>query len=206
MTNIIDEFHKQYYHSLVWGQTYWLGQPVLKCPLDLFIYQEILYEIQPDIILECGTNQGGSALYLASICDLIHKGKIITIDIMKYEQTLNHPRITYLIGNSASDDMLNQVKELISPADVVLVILDSDHSKQHVLNEMNLFHSLVTVGSYMIVEDTNINGHPVLPDFGPGPMEAVHEFLSQRDDFIIDASKQKHHLTFNPNGYLKKIK
>ncbi|WP_314591437.1 CmcI family methyltransferase [Paenibacillus terrigena] len=206
MTNTIDEFHKQYYYSLAWGQTYWLGQPVLKCPLDLFIYQEILYEIQPDIILECGTNQGGSALYLASICDLMNKGKIITIDIMKYEQTPSHPRITYFIGNSASEDMLNQVKELISPTDVVLVILDSDHSKQHVLNEMNLYHPLVSIGSYLIVEDTNINGHPVLPDFGPGPMEAVQDFLLQSEDFIIDSSRQKHLLTMHPNGYLKKIK
>jgi cephalosporin hydroxylase len=95
---------------------------------------------------------------------------------------------------------------MISPSDTVLVILDSDHSKQHVLNELRLYHSFVTEGSYLIVEDSNINGHPVLPQFGPGPMEALDEFLQENDDFVIDESKHKFLITFNPRGYLKKVK
>ena len=82
----------------------------------------------------------------------------------------------------------------------------TDHSKKHVLNELKLYNNFVTKGSYLIVEDTNINGHPAYPDFGPGPMEAVEEFLKENEDYMIDKSKEKYYMTFNPGGYLLKIK
>jgi cephalosporin hydroxylase len=85
-----------------------------------------------------------------------------------------------------------------------MVILDSDHSKEHVLDELTCLKDMVTPGSYMIVEDTNINGHPVFPDFGPGPMEAVQEFLAKNDEFIVDTSMERLMLTANPRGYLRK--
>jgi len=85
-----------------------------------------------------------------------------------------------------------------------LVILDSDHSKAHVLQEMELYAPMISVGSYLIVEDTNLHGHPVLPEFGPGPMEAVAEFLPKNPDFIVDRSREKFFMTFNPGGYLKR--
>jgi len=84
------------------------------------------------------------------------------------------------------------------------VILDSDHSRDHVLDELRLYAPLVTSGSYVIVEDTNINGHPVLPQFGPGPMEALDEFLRESDEFSIDDQREKFFLTFNPRGFLLK--
>ena len=86
-----------------------------------------------------------------------------------------------------------------------MVILDSDHGKDHVLNELRTYSPFVTKGSYLIVEDTNINGHPVLHDFGPGPMEAVEDFLKENQNFTVDKSKEKFYLTFNPKGYLRKI-
>ncbi|MFK4426337.1 cephalosporin hydroxylase [Bacillus sp. RC51] len=92
------------------------------------------------------------------------------------------------------------------PDDVILVILDSDHSKEHVLKELQLYKSIVTTGSYMIVEDTCINGNPILPDWGPGPMEAVEEFLTKNNNFIVDETRHKFFISFNPNGFLKKIK
>lgn len=206
MNNLINEFHKHYYNSMVWANTKWLGTEVLKLPFDLFIYQEIIHEINPDVIVETGTFGGGSALFLASMLDLINKGKVITIDIRQQPNSPSHPRITYMEASSTADETVRKVKSMINPGDTVMVILDSDHSKQHVLNELKLYGNFVTVGSYLIVEDTNVNGHPVFSDHGPGPMEAVDEFLQGNDQYIIDESKHKFLLTFHPRGFLQKIK
>jgi cephalosporin hydroxylase len=93
----------------------------------------------------------------------------------------------------------------VAGADTVLVLLDSDHAKDHVLREIGVYGTLVTPGSYLVVEDTNVNGHPVEPEFGPGPMEAVEEFLRERRDFVVDETREKFYLTFNPRGYLRKV-
>lgn len=201
----IRAFHKLYYarKAQTWGDTTWLGIPVLKCPLDLWIYQEIIYETQPDVIVECGTWYGGSALYLASICDLISKGRVITIDIDDTKPRPVHNRIAYLTGSSVGHEVFDRVVQLIHSGERVMVILDSDHHKDHVLNELRLYSRLVASGSYLIVEDTNLNGHPVVPDFGPGPQEAVNDFLSENANFVADESKEKLLITASPGGYLK---
>lgn len=207
---IVDQFHRLYYDSYMfnrsWDNTNWLGARVMKTPLDLWIYQEIIHEQKPDVIIECGTDTGGSALYLANICDLINKGKIITIDIEDRKGKPRHPRITYLTGSSTSDEIVAKVKGMVGREGKVLVILDSDHSKGHVLNELRIYSKIVTKGSYLIVEDSNLNGHPVSPDFGPGPMEAIQEFFKENRNFVIDKKREKFYLTFNPNGYLKRVK
>jgi cephalosporin hydroxylase len=206
MNLIIDEFHKLYYNSLVWQNTKWLGVPIVKMPLDLMLYQEIIFEVKPDVIIESGTFNGGSALFFASMLDLINKGKIMTIDVSPQPNLPIHPRISYINGSSVADDILQKVEGFIKSGDVVLVCLDSDHTKQHVLNELKAYSKFVTKGSYLICEDTNINGHPVLPDHGAGPMEAVQQFLQTNNDFTIDESKHKFFVSFNLNGYLLKIK
>jgi len=202
----VDKFHDLYYNSekQTWMNTYWFGIPVQKIPLDLWIYQEIIFEVKPDIIIETGTLNGGSALFMASMCDLMGKGIIVTIDINQMPRPF-HNRIYYLFGSSTSDGIFTLVKDSIQPNDKVLVILDSDHSKDHVLKEISLYNQLVSIGSYLIVEDTNINGHPVYPDFGPGPMEAVEEFLKTDTSFIADHTKEKFFITQNSNGYLKRV-
>lgn len=182
-----------------------MGIPVLKCPLDLWIYQEIIFKTRPDIIIECGTAKGGSALYLASVCDLVNNGRVITVDIEDNKDKPKHKRITYLLGSSISKQIIEKIKKLVGNKKI-MVILDSDHSKQHVLSELKIYSKFVTKESYLIVEDTNINNHPVLSNFGPGPMEALKEFLKENKNFIIDKEKEKFYLTFNPKGYLKKIK
>jgi cephalosporin hydroxylase len=206
--SIVDQFHKLYYDSHIfgktWGNTFWLGIPTLKCPLDLWIYQEIIFEVKPDIIIECGTAHGGSTLFLASMCDLVNNGMVITIDIEDKKNRPYHKRIKYLLGSSISEEIVEKLRNLMKDSDKVIVILDSDHHKEHVLNELKIYSKFVTKGSYLIVEDTNINGHPVAPDFGPGPMEAVDEFLKENKDFVVDKTKEKLYLTFNPNGYLKR--
>lgn len=203
--DFVKSFHHHYFDSEVWLDTYWFGHRVLKCPLDLFNYQEILFQVKPDVIVECGTNQGGSALFLANMCDLLGKGKVITVDIQEMERP-EHGRISYLLGDTTSTEIVNKIKESILPSDVVLVILDSDHTEPHVLQEMRLYYGLVSVGSYLIVEDTIIGGNPIAPHLAPGPMGAVQQFLTENDQFIVDESRHKFHLTFNPNGYLLKVK
>lgn len=206
--NIIRAFHELYYarKEQTWRNTYWLGVPVQKCPLDLWIYQEIIYETRPELIIECGTANGGSALYLASICDLLGYGGVVTIDITPHVGRPQHPRITYLTGSSISPRMIEYVKKLAAGAKTVMVILDSNHHKDHVLHELKTYSPLVTPGCYLIVEDTNLNGHPVVPDFGPGPWEAVEEFLHQNHDFEVDKSREKFMVTASENGYLKRVR
>jgi cephalosporin hydroxylase len=206
---ILDMFNVLFYDAQTlgktWNNTTWLGIPLFKYPSDLWVYQEILFDIKPDVIIECGTAQGGSALFFAHLCDLLKRGKVITIDITDRERPY-HERITYLQGSSTSASTVEEVKKQIKPSDITIVVLDSNHHKDHVLNELKIYKSFVTKGSYMIVEDTILNGNPVLPEYGPGPMEAVEEFLKEEWDFIVDKSKEKFYLTANNKGYLLRIK
>jgi cephalosporin hydroxylase len=206
----VDAFHRLYYDGAgtggTWQNTAWLGVPAEKCPLDLWIYQEILHEVRPDVIVETGTRWGGSALFLASMCDLLGQGRVITIDIDVPGVRPNHERITYLVGSSTSQTIMDQVRGQVGGVERVMVVLDSDHSMDHVLAELRAYADVVTVGSYLVVEDTNVNGNPILPDFGAGPMEAVRRFLEENQAFEPDRSREKFLLTFNPNGFLRKIK
>lgn len=198
-------FHRMYYGlgSRTWRRTTWLGTPIRKCPLDLWIYQELLTRVRPDLILETGTYDGGGAHYLASICDLLGSGRVITVDISPKPDRPQHPRITYLEGSSTSPEIVSRIAKEASGT--IMVILDSDHSRDHVLDELKAYSSLVTPGSYLIVEDTNINGHPARPRWGPGPMEAVEEFLLSHSEFSVDRDCEKFFLTFNPCGYLRRV-
>jgi cephalosporin hydroxylase len=203
---IVDQFHRLYYDDPgTWRDTHWLGVNTFKCPLDLWIYQEILHELRPELIIECGTASGGSAAYLASMCDLVGCGRIVSIDIESKPDRPVHPRITYLHGSSVDPDVVAQVRAMVPADGHVLVILDSDHSATHVARELSTYCDMVTVGSFLVVEDSDINGHPVLPDFGPGPMEALDAFLKSNDHYVVDERKQKYHLTFNPRGFLRRI-
>jgi cephalosporin hydroxylase len=208
--DIVDQFHALYYNSHIWGAGYrntsWLSVPVLKCPLDLWIYQEIISEVKPDVIVECETAYGGSALFLASICDLVGRGRFLTIDIERKSQLPHHGRIQYFTGSSVSPDLVEQIRASIGQSERTMVILDSDHKKSHVLQELRIYSGLVTLGRYLVVEDTDVNGHPVLPLHGPGPMEAVEEFMGENHNFVVDKSREKFFLTFNPKGYLRKVR
>lgn len=183
----------------------WFGYALVKCPLDLWIYQELLVQTRPDVVVETGTWCGGSALYMAMIQDLIGHGRIITIDNEAKPGRPEHPRITYVTGSSTEPSIVARVREAVDDRRT-MVVLDSDHRAEHVYREIIAYHPLVQVGDYLIVEDTNVNGHPVRPDFGPGPMEAVDRFLRENDDFAPDPQCERFLLTMNPNGYLKRSK
>jgi cephalosporin hydroxylase len=202
----VDQFHRLYcaFPKRSFVNTHWMGVQTIKCPLDLWIYQEIIAEQRPDLIIETGTYAGGSALYLAHVCDLVGNGRVLTIDIETDETWPQHPRIHYIHGDSTSPATLRQVKDAAAGQETVLVMLDSDHDKNHVLRELELYSPLVTRGSYLLVEDTHFNGHPIRPEHGPGPMEAVAEFLQGNSHFVVDRSKEKYFLTFNRNGFLQR--
>jgi len=198
-------FHLLSYYGGALQQTYWLGVPILKSPLDCWTYQEIIHEQRPDLIIETGTDRGGSALFLASMCDLVGNGRVISVDV-RSAATVTHPRLTLLVGDSTSTTLLEQIRAARRDARSCMVILDSDHHAPHVARELRAYREFVSAGSYMVVEDTNVNGHPVMPEHGPGPFEAVHEFVAEDHDFEIDRSREKFLMTFFPDGYLKRVR
>ena len=129
----------------------------------------------------------------------------MTIDIRERAGEVEHPRLTKIVGSSVDPEVFERVAVMAADAPAVLVILDADHARDHVAAEMGLWAPLVTLGSYLVVEDTNVNGHPVYPGFGPGPAEAVAAFLAQCDAFVPDSTREKFLLTWNPGGFLKRI-
>jgi cephalosporin hydroxylase len=203
---IVDQVQRLYYHSdpAIWEATRYRGITTWKCPLDLWVYQEIITEVQPGVVVETGTGFGGSALFLADLCETLGHGQVFTIDIADRAVQVEHSRLTKLIGSSADPAIRDLVLGQIPANEPVMVILDSDHTADHVLAELRLWGDVVTPGSYLIVEDTNINGHPVLPSFGPGPAEAVTSFLPERPDFTVDDSREKFLITWNPGGFLRR--
>ena len=210
---IIREFSELNYrrwrdnHYTMWIS--WLGYQITKTPGDLIMYQEIITRTRPDVVIECGTGYGGGTLFLATICDLVGHGKVITVDPHNHEQDWprpKHPLITYVDGSSADPGVFARVRELAGRPASALVILDSDHSRDHVLAELRLYRELVPVGCYMVVEDSFVNGHPVMPEHGPGPWEAVDAFLAETDDFTPDRGCERFMLTVAPRGFLLRVK
>jgi cephalosporin hydroxylase len=199
---VSEAFFRLYVQSRVWMNTKWLGTNVAKPPFDLWIYQEILFRTRPDVVIETGTWFGGSALFVASVCDHLSSGRVITIDVEERDGRPEHDRITYLTGSSVSSEVVAEVRAQIAPEERVMVILDSDHSKEHVLAELRTYAPLVSEGCYLIVEDTGIR--TVNPEFGPGPAEAVEEFLKEDPSFIVDRGCEKFFITAQPGGYLRR--
>lgn len=214
---IVEDFHKLYYDprqalkiGRPWRNVTWLGQSIYKMPSDMINYQELIYQVQPDWIIETGTEQGGSAFFFASILDFIGKGKVITVGINKFRAP-NHrifnERVIALTGDSVSDEIHNQIRDLIGDSKSNVVFLDSNHEGGHVLKELHQYSNYVNIGSYIVVEDSNINGHPVEGRFGRGPYEAIHEFMKNNNNFEIDKTwENKHLFTFSVDGYLKRVK
>lgn len=200
---LIDAFHELHYRKVIENFPKFLGVTVEKTPFDLWVYQELIFESKPSFIVETGTRHGGSALFFSSICDMVSHGSVVTIDTEDMND-VTHSRLTKLIGNSVSDEMVAEVRKVVG-CQSTLVTLDSNHTKDHVLKEMALYSPFVHVGGYMVVEDTNIHGHPILPDWGEGPMEAVEEFLDNRDDFVIDRDREKFLVSFAPCGFLTRV-
>jgi cephalosporin hydroxylase len=184
----------------------WLGQPILQNTLDLWTIQETIADLRPGLIVETGTNRGGSSLFYANLFDLMGTdGRVVTVDIQKHHD-LRHPRIAYLIGDSASPAILDLVRGMAAAATgPVLVILDSDHSAPHVARELEAYAPLVTPGSYMLVQDGSIDTLSYFKSARPGPVPAIHEFLARHPEFGIDREKcERFLITHHPDGWLKR--
>ena len=207
---LTNDFHRLFYEgdggTKTWSATKWFGTQMLKSPLDMFLYADLVYEVKPALIVEIGTWSGGSALFFAHMLDHLSHGRVISVDLQKMRPDYpRHPRIDYVSGFSSLDTTtLNYVAEAAEPADgPVMVILDSDHKKDHVLAELKAYADFVTPGSYLILEDTNINGHPVLDEHGPGPFEALAEWLPTREDYRDETARLNKYL-FTMHAWLRR--
>ena len=199
----------------------WLGRPIIQFPQDIVAVQEIIWRIKPELVIETGIAHGGSLILSASILELLGgNGHVLGIDIDIREHNRveieRHPlfkRITMLQGSSTDAKVIQQVREIAKDKRPVLVILDSNHTHDHVIKEMELYSPLVTAGSYLVVFDTAIEDLP--EDLFPGrpwgkgnnPKTAVREFLKKTDRFVIDREMEdKLLITAAPEGYLKCVK
>jgi cephalosporin hydroxylase len=199
----------------------WMGMPIVQYPQDIMAMQEIIWRVKPDLIIETGIAHGGSLVFYASMLELTGKGEVLGIDIdIRPHNKLAieaHPmikRITMLQGSSISQEILAQVKQRVVGKSKVLVVLDSNHTHDHVLEELNLYASFVSRDSYMIAFDTVVEDLPTNYDHGTrpwgkgnNPKTAVWEFLKSNTDFEIDKTvENKLLITVAPDGYLKRVK
>lgn len=206
-----DGFHAHYYYSsTTWLSNTFLGVRILQCPFDMYLYQELIVRTRPSCIVQTGVLHGGSVLYFATLLDLIGAppdAPVVGVDVALGEEarSLSHPRIRLVEGDSVGEAM-QEVRSILRGRRG-LVSLDSDHREAHVFAELMAYREFVDVGSYLVAEDTNINGHPVLPGYGPGPMEAVERFLEEDDRFARDdALWERNLLSFHAYGWLRRVR
>ncbi len=184
-----------------------MGVTSFKNPCDAWIYQEIVYEVKPEIIVEIGSAHGGTTLYFAHLMDLLGQGAVISVDIDRSNYAVRHPRITAITGDSSSPDVIAQVQQRCA-GKRVLVVHDGDHSRGQVLKDLRAYEALVSVGSYLIVEDGVMDLFDPGDGIGtaaPGPLPAIKQFLKEHRNYIVDPTKERYVITYNPRGFLKKI-
>jgi cephalosporin hydroxylase len=196
----------------------WCGITIRQFPQDLMIYQRLISQLEPDVIVETGTDAGGTSLYLASILEVLKPdARVLTVDIdaRKFNQTLKNlhvagrehllKRIQFFEGSSTDPSLFARIKSAIPEGARVMVILDSLHTRQHVYDELKLYSPLVTPDSYLIVNDTHLEGW-LSSDKMSQPLSAIRDFLAEDDRFVIDESANKFVVSCAPSGFLKRVK
>jgi cephalosporin hydroxylase len=208
----------RYDYSYLWS---WMGVPIIQMPADIMATQEVIWTTKPDIIIETGVARGGSVLFMASLLHLMGKGQVIGVDIdiraHNRDSIESHPisnRVTLVEGGSTSKETLAKVSALIPSGARVMVVLDSDHSRGHVLDECRAYGPLVTPGCYMVVADTMI-GHVAQEDSpqnrskswfaGNEPLSALNDYMAEVDFFEVDpVLNGKLVLSSSPGGYIRR--
>lgn len=207
---IVDDFARLWWHdkSIFFGQS-WLGLPTLQHPFDAWVTQEVIVQTRPERIVEAGSFFGGSATMWAMLLEqLVPEGRVVAVDI---EDRMEHARkvdlfqrrVDFICGSTVDPAVVERVAELVEGRRT-MVILDSAHDAPHVRAELAAYASFVTPGCYLIVQDGFVNGHPCDPDHGPGPYEAIQDFIGADDRFDVDESRERMLFTFNPNGFLRR--
>jgi cephalosporin hydroxylase len=198
------------YHqrTITFDQCSWMGVRALKNPLDAWMYQEIIYRIKPEVIVEIGSAYGGSTLYFAHLLDLIGDGTVVSLDIDRSHYNAQHDRIIEITGDCSAPEIVAQVRQICDQKRV-LVIHDGDHHKDAVQRDLELYAPLVSVGSYLIVEDGVVDlfrPGDSIGDFQDGPLPAIEEFVAAHPEFVIDPTMERYIITYNPQGFLKRIR
>lgn len=212
-----------------WNQKYqytfsWMGRPVIQLPEDMIRAQEVIYQVRPDVIIETGVAHGGSLIYYASLCKAMDRGKVIGIDIEIRPHNRNaieahelSSYITLIEGGSTDTATINQVKGLIGESDTVMVLLDSNHTREHVANELEAYHELVTLGSYIVATDGVMQDLHDVPRGeaawkNDNPSMAALKFEQQHPEFSIEQpewpfneSELQKNITHWPGSWLKRI-
>ena len=223
------ELISQEWLKVGWNQKYtytfsWMGRPIIQLPEDMLRLQEVIYRIKPDAIVETGVAHGGSLIYYASLCKAIGRGRVIGVDIeirphnrKAIEAHELFPLITLIEGSSIDSEIVSQVKSQIRPGEIVMVILDSCHSKEHVLAELEAYHLLVTPGSYIVATDGIMREVARSPRgreewTQDNPEAAAAEFASQHPEFVIEQpawpfneSELKENITHWPGAWLRRV-
>lgn len=199
---LLQRYHEVWYQSVAhtWGFTHFLGVGILKCPNDLWAYQDIMTRLRPRTVLEMGTFCGGSALWFAYLMDMLRiDGHVWSVDIANQHQGVEHPRIAFIDGSSTDPDLAAMLQKQI--ARPLLVVLDSDHAEAHVRKELDLYAPMCAVGDRLVVEDTNIAW-----PHDRGARGAVESYLNDHPgEWRQDLLCERWLLTMHPGGWLERV-
>lgn len=203
----------------------WMGRPIIQLPDDMFRVQEVIYSIKPDVIIETGIAHGGSLIFYASLCKAMDKGRVIGVDVeirphnrKAIEEHELFDYITLIEGSSIDEHIVDTVKSMVKPGESVFIMLDSNHSKAHVLAELNAYSDLVSIGSYIVAADgimESLVGAPRSSEdwIWNNPKAAAEEFARTHDNFIIEEPEFPFNegliterVTYWPNAFLRRVK
>jgi len=212
-----------------WNQKYtysftWLGRPIIQLPEDMVRIQEVLYTVKPDVIIETGVAHGGSLIFYAGLCTAMAKGRVIGVDIeiRPHNRTAIETHemfhlITLVEGSSVGPSVVRHVKSLVQPGETVIVLLDSNHTKEHVLAELDAYHDMVTPGSYIVAMDGVMRHLTDVPRGDPrwnldNPAAAAEEFAADHPEFVLEIppwrfneSSLTKNVTHCPSAWLRRI-